>query len=147
MLANLAPGPIFTPVPQKPWLHKRILVPRQTFNGMIDLSRCMGKSPRTPLAENPAMVNSSGSFRKPLWLSVKRFAQLGYIVACQRSGVSNKPTLGSGQRQDTGPGILKGALHPCPHATVTWSPWEGCTRQYIQIPAITSYTISFTDVV
>ncbi len=24
-----------------------------------------------------------------------------YIVACQRGGVSNKPTLGSGQRQDT----------------------------------------------
>ena len=30
------------------------------------------------------------------------------IVACQRGGVSNKPTLGSGQRQDTGPGILFG---------------------------------------
>ncbi len=29
-----------------------------------------------------------------------------YIVVCQRGGVSNKPTLGSGQRQDTGPGIL-----------------------------------------
>ncbi len=28
------------------------------------------------------------------------------IVACQRGGVSNKPTLGSGQRQDTGSGIL-----------------------------------------
>ncbi len=25
---------------------------------------------------------------------------------CQRGGVSNKPNLGSGQRQDTGPGIL-----------------------------------------
>ncbi len=29
-----------------------------------------------------------------------------YIVACQRGGVSNKPTLGSRQRQDTGSGIL-----------------------------------------
>ncbi len=28
------------------------------------------------------------------------------IVAFQRGGVSKKPTLGSGQRQDTGPGIL-----------------------------------------
>ena len=28
------------------------------------------------------------------------------IVACQRGGVSNKPTLGSGQRQDTGSGIF-----------------------------------------
>ena len=28
------------------------------------------------------------------------------IVACQRGGVSSKPTLGSGQQQDTGPGIL-----------------------------------------
>ncbi len=28
------------------------------------------------------------------------------IVAFQRGGVSNKPTLGSGQRQDTGSGIL-----------------------------------------
>ncbi len=26
-----------------------------------------------------------------------------------------------------------GALHPCPHATVTWSPWEGGTRQYISL--------------
>ena len=24
-----------------------------------------------------------------------------------------------------------GAFHPCPHATVTGSPWEGGTRQYI----------------
>ncbi len=24
-----------------------------------------------------------------------------------------------------------GALHPCPHATVTWSPWVGGTRQYM----------------
>ncbi len=29
-----------------------------------------------------------------------------YIVACQRGGVSNKPALGSGQRQDTESGIL-----------------------------------------
>ncbi len=29
-----------------------------------------------------------------------------YIIACQQGGVSNKPTLGSGQRQDTGSGIL-----------------------------------------
>ncbi len=28
-----------------------------------------------------------------------------YIVACEPGGVSNKPTLGSGQRQDTGSGI------------------------------------------
>ena len=29
-----------------------------------------------------------------------------YIVTCQRGGVSNRPALGSGQRQDTGSGIL-----------------------------------------
>ena len=29
-----------------------------------------------------------------------------YTVACQRGGVSNKPTLGSGQRQDMGSGIF-----------------------------------------
>ena len=26
-----------------------------------------------------------------------------------------------------------GDLHPCPHATVTWSPWEGGMRQYITV--------------
>ena len=26
-----------------------------------------------------------------------------------------------------------GALHPCPHATVTWSPWGGGTQQYHSI--------------
>ncbi len=29
-----------------------------------------------------------------------------------------------------GPRTHLGALHPYPHATVTWSPWEGGTRQY-----------------
>ena len=27
-----------------------------------------------------------------------------------------------------------GALHPCPHAIVSWSPWEGGMRQYFFPP-------------
>ncbi len=49
-----------------------------------------------------------------------------------------------------GPRACLGALHPCPHATVTWSPWEGGTRQYLTtfsaILAIEIYTqIMITD--
>ena len=33
-----------------------------------------------------------------------------------------------------------GALHPCPHATVTWRPWEGGTRQY---HGISKWDLSF----
>ena len=35
-----------------------------------------------------------------------RCLRVYYIVACQRGGISNKPTLSSGQRQDTRSGIL-----------------------------------------
>ncbi len=27
--------------------------------------------------------------------------------------------------------VRLGAIHPCPHATKTWSPWVGGTQQYI----------------
>ncbi len=38
-------------------------------------------------------------------LTLHGLCRQSYIVACRRGGVSNKPTLGSVQRQDTGPGI------------------------------------------
>ncbi len=40
---------------------------------------------------------------------------VSHIVACQRGGVSNKSTLGSGQRQDTGLGILWSVSHDFPY--------------------------------
>ncbi len=45
---------------------------------------------------------------------------LQYIVACQRGGVSNKPALGSGQRQDTGPGILYTKKINKPHVWIAF---------------------------
>ncbi len=35
-----------------------------------------------------------------------------------------------------------GAFHPCPHATVTWSPWVGGTRQYFVYILIPKYFIA-----
>ncbi len=54
-----------------------------------------------------AKVDTSKDERSPVVLIVCTRPQFPhYIVACQRVGVSNKPTLGSRQRQDTGSGII-----------------------------------------
>ncbi len=51
----------------------------------------------------------SPTWANPLW------ALYIYIVACQRGGVSNKPTLGSGQRQDTESGITNSNIKYMPY--------------------------------
>ena len=51
------------------------------------------------------LIYFNNNFRPYIFLAPQQSKTI-YIVACQQGGVSNKPTLGSGQRQDTGTGIL-----------------------------------------